>query len=349
MNWEQYKSNLERGALLLGYNDKKIKRVLKYSENLFKNKVPVIFNAKHLSLLVGFKTRYIMGVANSPAHYYRSFSIKKKNGKLREISEPLPALKEIQKWILEEILVKLNPEKYVKSYIKGKSIKDNARFHVNKNRILIIDIKNFFPSIGYGRIFYIFKCIGYSKRVATLLSNLCCKDNSLPQGAPTSAQLSNLVMRKFDRRVGGYCEKCKIIYTRYADDLTFSGNFNEDILISFIEIILHEEGFCINKEKTRTLKQNAKQIVTGIVVNKKMQAPRLSRRKLRQEVYYIKKFGINNHLSMINSHDLNYIKKLAGRAGFMAFVNRNDKDLEEYVLYLKQLNIEKTISFNYNK
>ncbi len=220
-----------------------------YAQNLWVNKIPIIYTQEHLCALLGYLPIYVYAAANSPERFYRQFSIPKKNGGIRIISEPLPNLKEIQKWILKNILYNLKVSAYAKAYIPGKSIKDNVRFHRRQKKVLSLDIKSFYDCLTNWMVFQLFMENGYNESVAMMLTGLCCLNGSLPQGAPTSAALSNLLMKKFDEIVGKYCKEQEIRYTRYADDMTFSGDFDEVQVIRFIRKNLKCMGLKLNKTK----------------------------------------------------------------------------------------------------
>jgi len=339
MKWEEYKSKFYHYASFEGKNQDYIDSCLNYAEKLFNKGVPIIYDQLHLSLLVGYEERYLIKVSNSQDLFYREFKILKKNKRdYRTISEPLPNLKNIQRWILNEILSKLEPSEYSKAFRPGFSIKDNARFHRGQKKVLTIDIKDYFGSIGFKQVYMFFINLGYSKQVAVMLANICTLDNGLPQGAPTSPMLSNLITKKLDQRIAGFSKKQNIRYTRYADDLTFSGDFNEGHVIKFIKKVLNSEGFIINDSKTRVRKGNQRQEVTGIVVNEKMQASRTYRRDFRQQMYYIKKYGFDSHVDKIEGGTpLNYLYRLLGMANFINNINPNDKEIKEDYHYLKEL------------
>ena len=129
------------------------------------------------------------------------------------------------------------------------------------------------------------------------------------------------------------------MYTRYADDLSFSGDINVGLLISFTTNILNRFGFSINQKKTKVISQGRSQQVTGIVVNKKIQVPRLYRNKLRQEIYYIIKYGLENHLNRINYSQppLVYLYHLLGKTNYIIQINKYDKEAHKYMEYLKNL------------
>lgn len=334
--WEKYSTKLEKRAKSQKFDAETIKEILDYAHKLHEKNLPIIFDQHHLSLLVGYHITYLIRASYNPEKFYRKFNIPKKSGGLRSISEPLPSLKEIQKWILDEILYKCDVSEYTKAYRPGKSIKNNAQFHRNQKIVLKLDIKDYFPSIKYPKIYAFFKRLGYSKAVTTMLANLCCLHKCLPQGAPTSPALSNLVTVHLDNRISGFTKKLKIRYTRYADDLTFSGDFNPGIIINFVEKVLNEEGFLLNKEKINTMYQNKRQQVTGIVVNKYMQTPRELRKKLRQDIYYIEKFGLKSHMEKIKEERTYYINHLLGIANHIYFINPTDKEAKKYIDILKK-------------
>jgi RNA-directed DNA polymerase len=339
MNWQEYKSKFYHYAIFKGKNHEYINSCLNYAENLFKKGVPVIYDQKHLSLLVGYEEIYLIKVSNSQELFYREFKILKKNKMdYRTISEPLPNLKNIQRWILIEILNKLEPSEYSKAFRPNYSIKDNAKFHKKQKKVLTIDIKNYFESIGYNRVFVFFRNLGYNKQVSVMLASICTLDNGLPQGAPTSPMLSNLITKKLDRRIAGFTKKQNIRYTRYADDLTFSGDFDEGYVIRFTKSILDSEGFAINDSKTRVRLRNQRQEVTGIVVNEKMQASRSYRRDFRKEMYYVKRYGLESHVNSIKAGSkINYLYHLLGMANFIININPNDEETKENFYYLKEL------------
>ena len=201
MIWEEYEKNYREIAKLEGKSDDYCINQLCYAKKLFDQGLPIIYSQKHLSLLLGYSLEYLYAVSNSSTKFYRSFNIPKKSGGLRRIDEPLPSLKEIQKWILTEILDCIPESPYSKAYTKGKSVKDNARIHRNQDKILLMDLKDFFGSISFGRVFSLFLKLGYRESVAVMLSNLCCYKNYLPQGACTSPKLANLVAKHMDYRI----------------------------------------------------------------------------------------------------------------------------------------------------
>ena len=133
------------------------------------NGLPIISSPKHFSQLIGMQHRYVCSMAIKPIKFYRTFTIKKASGKDRDISEPLPDLKQIQHWILDNILEKCPVSAYAKAFVKKRTLKENARYHRAQKVVVSMDIKDFFPSISVFRVFDIFNEMGYSKSVSRFL------------------------------------------------------------------------------------------------------------------------------------------------------------------------------------
>ncbi|MCM2285939.1 MAG: retron St85 family RNA-directed DNA polymerase [Desulfobacula sp.] len=292
----------------------------------------------HISLLLGYNLDLLYRISNRPSKFYRSFSIPKKNGKKRLIKEPYPTLKEIQYWVLNNILEKNEPSKYAKAYIKNKTLSENARFHKGQQVVIKIDIKDFFGTIKFPKVYHAFYQMGYSETVSGMLAKLCCLNDCLPQGAPTSPYISNLISRSIDKRIGNYSIKNNLRYTRYSDDLTLSGNIEEKTIpkiIHMVRIILQKNGFQIQKSKLKILRNSNRQSVTGIVVNHKLSVCREYKKAIRQEVYYIQKYGLDSHLERINCQKKNYINHLKGKINWILSIEKKNKEFQGYRELLK--------------
>jgi RNA-directed DNA polymerase len=303
-----------------------VERCLAYARPLIASGLPVIFDQYHLARLVGYDINYVLGASNAPAKYYRSYSIPKVSGGTRVITEPLPSLKEIQHWILANVLADIAIHPFAKGFVRRRSIRDNARYHQRQPQVLTVDIEDFFGHVTTLKVLRIFSSLGYPPRVAALLAGLCTRDGSLPQGAPTSPALSNLACAAIDKRLSGFARKYRIRYTRYADDLTFSGRFDAGDLITFVKTVLTPYGFSLNEKKTRLMQRHQRQETTGVVVNEKLQVPREVRRRIRQECWYIEKFGLNSHVQRRQITRANYVRHLLGIAGYVLFINPADDD-----------------------
>ena len=286
------------------------------------------------------KIKKLYAISNHIEDNYRVFKIKKRNGKYRTIYEPNYNLKYIQKQILNNILNERRISKYAKAYHKGISLKDNAIPHTNKDIILKLDLENFFDNISFIDVYNTCFPIEYfPKSIGMLLTYLVTYNDHLTQGSPTSAYISNIVMREFDEELGNYCNKLNVSYTRYSDDMTFSGNFNPTDIIKKVNELLKQTNQTLNKDKIHIISKNNKQLVTGIVVNKKISIDINYRKKVRQEIYYIKKYGLNSHLHHIDynkSKDI-YLNSLYGRILYILQIDNNNKEFKEYKQYIKKL------------
>lgn len=338
MTYKDFEKQFRAKANTSGYSEDNIVKCLLYARPLLEKNLPVIFNTSNLAALVGYRKNYIKKAVLYPTYFYREFQVKKKTGSgLRTIREPLPSLKEIQFWILENILYEIPVSKYAKAYVKNRTLKDNVKYHKGKKLVVCLDIKDFFPSIKRKYVEEIFLNIGYSSNISNLLSKLCTCDEYLPQGAVTSPCLSNIFMVDFDAELSNFCMGQMIRFTRYADDITLSGDFNPDEVIHFISLLLCNKGLVLNKDKIKIMHRNTPQIVTGVMVNKKIQMPRSKRDEIRQEVYFIKKLGIETHLSNTNNTRANYLRHLLGKVNYAIFLNPSDSKMQEYSSYLKGL------------
>lgn len=236
-------------------------------------------------------------------HYHR-FQIPKRRGGMRDVSAPKTKLRAAQRLVLEQVLARVPVHEAATAFAPGTSIVHNAARHMGAAVVVRLDLKDFFPSIPFARARSAFSCLGYSGAVATVLALLCTESprvrlsldgqsrwvavggRVLPQGACTSPALSNWVCRYLDARLSGLAKRFGWTYSRYADDLVFSSSEAEadvNTLISCARSIIRDEKLVINDEKTRVMRSNARQSVTGLVVNaQNADAPRPSRPDLRR-------------------------------------------------------------------
>lgn len=344
-NEERYIESFTEQALKHGLSNELIDNSLQYRKKIVDIGSVVIFDQKHFADLVGYDYYYILALTSNPEKNYKEYVIPKKRGGTRTLEEPLPDLKDIQSWILNNILVpasKTMVSPVAKAFMPKKSIRDNARFHKKQNRVVALDVENFFGSIQYGCVYEVFRTIGYSEAVSTLLSKLCTFNNILPQGAPTSPMLSNLVMKSIDDQLWSYCKDRKIIYTRYADDLTFSGeSIHLGHLMAYVEHALMHRYLHLNHRKTKVMGRGTRQSVTGIVVNEKVQVSKAYRDRIRQEIYYCIKYGVDSHMQQCSDKPLwikstsQYVRHLLGKVEFVLQINPHDKKFIQYAQWLK--------------
>lgn len=307
-----------------------VKAVNEYLSTFPVDGAPAILSLEHLSILIGFTVEAVFGMTNSPASYYRTFSVRKSSGGSRRIDAPLPTLLKAQRWILENILETQDCHPAAKAYVKGSSIKSNARLHRAQACILNVDVENFFGSISEHQVTSIFEGIGYRRSVAIGLAKICCLDGVLPQGAATSGYLSNLLLHDFDVQLLKFCRDQNLRYSRYADDITVSGSrVDTNEVMKKIARLLNNKGLKINKKKTNIMRPNCKQKITGIIVNERLSVEKKFLKSIRQEVYFIQKFGIFGHARHIKSKNPRAtLDRLLGQVSHALFIRTNDKALK---------------------
>jgi retron-type reverse transcriptase len=273
------------------------------------------------------------------SHYIR-FNLKKKTGGERTISAPMPRLKRVQHWVLANILEKVELHDAAHGFRKERSIVSNALPHVGAEVIINLDLKDFFPSIAYKRVKGLFRSLGYSEAAATIFGLLCTEPETqevaldgktyfvatsgrhLPQGAPTSPALTNLLCRRLDRRLLKMAEELGFAYTRYADDLTFSasGEAKKHIcnVLRRTEAIVTHEGFEVHPHKTRVLRRSRQQEVTGVVVNEKANVSRKELRRFRALLFQVETDGLEGkHWGKSQ----NLLASMQGFANYVFMVN----------------------------
>jgi retron-type reverse transcriptase len=247
--------------------------------------------------------------------HYVSFTVPKKSGGTRTLSAPHRTLAAAQQWVLANVVSRLTVEAPAHGFLPGRSILTNATPHVGKAVVVNLDLENFFPSITFPRVRSVFQRLGYSPAVATVLALLCTEcprkqveyagqvyhvavgPRGLPQGACTSPGLSNQVARRLDKRLRGLADKLGLTYTRYADDMTFSGGaeFSGRVgyLMARVRHVAEDESFAVNVKKSRVQRRSAAQCVTGLVVNDRPGVPRKTVRRLRAILHRARREGLD--------------------------------------------------------
>lgn len=244
----------------------------------------------------------------------------------------------MQYWIYDNVLKNIPLHSSAHGFTYKKSIITNSKIHAGENHLLKLDLKDFFPSIEINRIIHIFKELGYPNMVAFYLAQICCYESYLPQGAPTSPILSNIVAKRLDKRLMHFAKKFELKYTRYADDLTFSGQSITAKLISYINDIIVDEGFVVNEAKTRLYQQKSKRIVTGIsVTEKQIKIPRDYKRNLKLELNFIFKFGLKSHMQKKKIRKANYLFEILGKVNFWLSVEPENAYAQNAKMKLKEL------------
>lgn len=265
---------------------------------------------KHLASLFGMDYTGLSSIIYpNTNHLYVSFIVPKKNGAARIIDAPNPRLKTIQGILSKALKEFYAPRINTHGFVCGRSIISNAAQHTNKKYILNLDFKDFFSSIHFGRIRNLFQSEPFSfpHEVATVLAHICCLNGKLPQGAPTSPILTNMIAFKLDNELLKLSKENKCSVTRYVDDVTFSFSCNKKMLpkdiITFykgkelvvgdkLQRIIEKNGFNVNLNKLRLHEKNQRQQVTGLVVNEKVNVPRDFVIKTRSMLYAWSEFGL---------------------------------------------------------
>jgi retron-type reverse transcriptase len=291
-------------------------------DKLRANDLPVLETPEQLAEAMGISIPELRFLSfsrkTSKIRHYRQFTVAKKSGGVRRLSAPMPRLKRLQYWILDNILETQEPHHAAHGFVSDRSILTNAELHVYSSLVVNLDLEDFFPSIHYKRVKGLFRSFGYSEQLATIFALICTEYDfdqvklngenffvgngmrKLPQGAPTSPAISNLICRYLDRRLEGMAGKMDYTYTRYADDITFSSRFdparNVQKLLWRARQIIKDEGFRINKDKTKIMRPHRQQHVTGLVVNQKISVPRKTLMRFRALLHQMEHSGLENRI-----------------------------------------------------
>lgn len=268
-----------------------------------------------LGLMLGISPRLIVQIALRPERHYRSFNLPKKGGGTRLIESPRTFLKVIQQFLVDYYLNGLAVHQSVHSYRRDHSIISNAIQHCGKAFVANIDIQNYFGSIELNEIIKLLRRSGYDAKSAEIVGQLCTKDGVLPQGAPTSPALSNSYLFEFDSAMLEKCAVKQLAYSRYADDISISGDGKGaiDEMIAFARDFLADKfNLIVNEDKTRIASRHGQQKVTGVVVNEAPRPPRKFRRQVRTAFNNAPRMGevkselvrqLSGYLSYLSSFD----------------------------------------------
>lgn len=311
---------------------------------LQKYNLPVFNSVKALAESMGLELaslRYLLYQrrVSKNTHYY-TFEIPKKSGGKRKISAPKHRMKELQMWVLQNVLDNIPHCDTSHGFIREKSILTNAEPHIGKDIVINIDLKDFFPTISYKRVKGLFRNFGYSEQTAIIFALICTQaetetvemdgvtyyvqkgERFLPQGSPASPAISNIIAYKLDKKVQGLAKKLGFTYTRYADDLSFSttkeNEQNINKLLYFLRQIVGSEGFTMHPEKTHIMRKGGLQKVTGIVVNEKLN---IDRNRLRQFRALLHNIEMNGWKDQKWGRANNLIHAIEGYIHFIQMVN----------------------------
>lgn len=247
---------------------------------------------------------YLAQVVESPIHQYKVVKIPKRRGKgSRLLYIANDDLRSVQKIIRDDLTARSTWPECVQGFVKGTSIVTNAKLHLAKRFVLNIDIKDYYKSIDKAKVTQLFCSIGATPEIGELLAAVCTCDNYLVPGTVCAPVISNLVFADCDKDLVGIATQLGCAYSRYVDDLTFSGEKIPSI--KEIDTVLKSHGFPRNPDKTYRQTRGRRQYVTGLTVFDPT-IPRISKykkREFRQSIYFMEKYGIEGHLSRIGSEE----------------------------------------------
>lgn len=313
-------------------------------EKLSANGMPIVMDDKTLANILGIEYKDLRSLVYhrdvvTVDHYHR-YSIEKRKGGERQIAAPKPVLKEAQKKILSLILERMEISKEAHGFTKGRSVVTGANIHGYQPQLLInMDLLNFFPTITFQRVRGMFHSFGYSGYIASLLAMICtyCErmemeikgekkyvktsKRILPQGSPASPMITNIICRSLDEKLCHLARQYQVVYSRYADDMSFSFETlpESDQIRSFVgqvHKIIRQEGFYINKAKTRYLRQNNRQCITGVIVNnQELGVPKGWVKRMRAAIFNARKMKLEKEVPQT------VINELMGMTAWLKTVN----------------------------
>lgn len=314
-------------------------------ENTSPYDIPPLWSVLSYAMLMGHSSpegilreyRLALQLAENTAPYYHRVDIPKAKGGVRWLYVPSYSLREHQAVILERILRALPVDEHAYAYRRGIGFRGCAQAHVGKAVLIHMDLKNFFGSVREDMVFAALRRdTEYASALCRFFARLCCLHGSLPQGTSTSPALSNIVFRPCDEALTELAASLNMDYTRYSDDLFFSGKESVDAgeVIGRVTALVESFGFHINKEKTAVRRQQDRQSVLGLTVNEHLQVNRTYRRKLEQELYYLDRFGLDAEGVKKAECPLRYLQQLLGKVNYVLQI---DPKNEKYLKYRQDL------------
>ncbi|EGF89676.1 RNA-directed DNA polymerase from retron EC86 [Asticcacaulis biprosthecium C19] len=298
-------------------NQQLISGYLHFLKHCKQKDIPPIFEDNHLSQLLGINIRDLAFYLSGAQGRYRSFHIPKRKGGVRLINTPTPLLLHIQQWILSKILYKLPVSEFAHGGVPGRSIFSNAKAHLGARCVLRIDLKGFFDTVPLALGISIFRAAGYSPNVSRSLALLCFENGCLPQGAATSSTLANLAANSLDKRLSALAKKYGLSYTRYVDDLTFSGRSIGPRFAIAVKSIVEQCRFVVNPRKTQLMRGSSPKFVTGLAVGgQTLRVPRAFRRNVKNQAFQLVKRGVAGHLLATGDNDPLILERVAGKLAF---------------------------------
>lgn len=272
------------------------------------------------------------------ARMYQQFSIAKGLGKVRLISAPDRRLKFLQRKLaplLDQLYRVRDP---VHGFVPARSVKTNAEAHGQRRFVINLDLQGFFPTITENRISGLLRALDVNDRVAEIVARLCCLNDHLPQGGPTSPVLSNMICYRLDTELLQIAKGARAIYTRYADDISFSsyqppaplfegalpavGRFSPEVLAPRLREVFESNGFTVNPDKAHYADRNSRRIITGVKINAGLNVDRRYVRYIRAVLHSIEMLGLNDAQTKYGSKGGNgsLAAHLRGKISYVAYL-----------------------------
>jgi len=334
----------EEGDRLFGgtlrTRNRNLRDLLADEEQLARHGLPLWKSEEELAAALGLTRRQLWFFSTHRERerhpHYVTFSLPKRSGGRRLIMAPKRGLKAVQRSLLVQFVDRLPVFEHAHAFRRGRSVRTGAEPHVGKRHVLRLDLKDFFPSITFARVRGYLISLGYSYPVASTLAVLMTEAERQPvvvegatyhvpigqrhcvQGAPTSPGLCNALVLKLDHRLAGLARKHGLAFTRYADDLTFSGDLDRAGMLrvnALARRIIRDEGFTVNDAKTRLTSQGRRQTVTGVVVNQTLGLSREERRRMRAAAHRL------NQAAASGKCDESQVARFRGKLAWLAMLN----------------------------
>lgn len=305
-----------------------------------------------LAALLEITVPQLRRYAYGRGHLYSTFYVRKRRGGRRELTAPGDGLKILQQKLVQVFSAVYRPHYSVHGFTANRSVATNAQTHERQSWVLNVDLEDFFPSINFGRVRGLLTANPYRlpANVATIISQLCCQNRVLPQGAPTSPVLSNMICAKLDSELNILARRYKCVYSRYADDITFSRSsesFPKSLAVrdlsasppvttlgAVLQTVIEANGFRVNPLKVRLQSQHERQEVTGLITNERVNVKREYVRRIRAMLHAWESYGHDaaeshyfqryNKKSRATHKNPRFRQIVKGHIDYLAMVRGND-------------------------
>lgn len=340
------REGLERGLTVAA-----VSRAVERTKTLTERGVFPLLSLGHLAQVTGASYDYLRELVARRRDPYEEFSMPKRSGGTRQIAAPEPMLMDVQRWILDHILISVPTSGSSFAYRRGISIVDCASQHRGARWLLKLDLHSFFDSIGERSVYRVFKELGYDKLVSfelarittraetatsapwrahrsTIPSYSVTQQGRLPQGAPSSGALANAAAGPLDESLIEYATKHRLVYTRYSDDLTFSSatDFERENAVQHLRALgalIRAGGFTVHNSKTRIVPPGARRIVLGLLVDDTVRLMPEHIRRIENHLRGAEKFGLANHAAFRGFDSaISFVNHLDGWIAFGLGVER---------------------------